>query len=173
MATCQENTCVCPSPGTGGTAGTGGYGGTGGWGGYAGKGGTGGYGAYAGTGAYGGYAGYGASGTGGSVAWTAPPCPADSGYPCTCSGNVCADDSPCVKFGGATGLCVKPCSPTGSSSECYTQMASPDAVKRCAFELQGTGGSTFYGCLVRCTDSSQCPQGETCTTTPNDKVCLP
>jgi hypothetical protein len=162
-ATCEQGVCSCPVTNSSASTGTGGA--------YSKSTGAGGRGSVASN--TGGYATYGSTGGTSSYStattWSAPACPNDSKYPCSCSGYVCDDGSPCVKTGGTLGICSLDCS---SGTTCSTSYAAPSANPSCELDLSSSDMS-FVGCIIRCSTSSQCPSGQTCRTATSGQVCLP
>jgi hypothetical protein len=93
-------------------------------------------------------------------------CPLNSGYPCGCDSESCADGSPCAPLpnGSLYGLCLKDCTGTG---KCDIEGYGCDAVPTCALQVDATPEDTaddefFQFCALLCCQDEDCPAGMRC-----------
>jgi hypothetical protein len=94
-------------------------------------------------------------------------CPINSGYPCGCNEETCADETVCAGFGdgSAYGLCMKTCE---GNDDCATEL-SCEAQAKCALT---NADQTEQYCALTCIIDQHCPAGMVCDDSLGAGICL-
>ena len=93
-------------------------------------------------------------------------CPANSGWPCTCTQQSCDNGDQCIGVqglgDGTAGFCTKACSGDG---DCANDFGSGMCV------LDDGAGNLYCGII--CTGDGECPPDQTCQPVTGGSICHP